>query len=167
MRLHPAVQSHNIDADTFAKHHRLSPILRQIYTKTLFNRMKGNSFKVTDHQLEQDIDLANLSSGRNLAEEYPDYYTERKRTALSHLGADPDDVLDTRISCPKCWKLTPLKQLYKADFLPVCNKLRSNGSLCTGILYTQRIKIRTPTKVVAYFTRYLFLSTSCYKIQTS
>ncbi|KAJ9115762.1 hypothetical protein QFC24_006870 [Naganishia onofrii] len=148
--MQPNVEPHKVDSGTFAKHHRLPPILRQVYTKALFNRMKGNSFKVTDHQLEQDIDLASLSSGRNLAEEYPDYYTERTRTALSHLGADPDDVLDTYITCPKCWKLTPLNQLYRSDLLPVCSKPRLNGSLCSGQLYTQRLKIRTPSEVVAY-----------------
>lgn len=119
--------------------------------------MKGNSFKVTDKQLVQDLDLVNLASGRCLAEEYPDYYTERTRTALRYIGADPDDVLDAYITCPKCWKLTPMNGMYQLESA-TCGVLRSEGGTCNGILFTQKHCTRTPSKVVAYLPLSTFLS---------
>lgn len=149
-----------VDPDSFSRHHQLPPILRQIYTKALYNRVKGASFAVTDQQLKQDLDLANLVGGEDLALSCPKVYTERTRTALRFIGANPDDILDldVYITCPICWKLTSLRTLYELE-CPVCGKASFSGVPCGGVLFSTRLKMRTPVKVIAYHPLSIALST--------
>lgn len=63
---HTTSPSIAVDPHAFTRHHHLPAVLRQIYTKSLYNRIKANSFEVTDSQLKQDRDLAKLSGDRDL-----------------------------------------------------------------------------------------------------
>lgn len=111
--------------------------------------MSGASFDVTDQQLAQDLDLADLASGSRLATQYPRQYTRRTRTAIQFLGADPDDHMESYICCPSCCKLTLLSELDRLE-TAICGNDRLGTGRCAASLFEQRLQARFPFKVVAY-----------------
>ncbi|KAJ9091851.1 hypothetical protein QFC21_007049 [Naganishia friedmannii] len=120
--------------------------------------MKGTSYDTTDMQLAQAFDLLNIGGVGNLAEAYPSLVTTRTRTALNHIGADFDRTIQTYFLCPKCWRPTPLSQLYTLE-TSKCGKLEEGtDTACNGVLYHQRAQVRKPTRVIAYNLLSTFLA---------
>lgn len=135
-------------------HHGLSFTERMAYTNGARNRLKNAPFTFTDDNLKRDFHFA-----LGMAEMYngeldfkPEDYTTNTRTALKRLGADPDEILERYLVCPKCWNLVEYGELYTLT-TPECQAMvagnrRRRAYQCATPLYELKGKIRAPFSVL-------------------
>jgi hypothetical protein len=137
------------------RHHFLPYAHRFAYTMAAYGRLNGSTFSTTDVGLRQHLRFIQGIShqhGKDLGFDPDKEYTTNTRTALSHLGVNPEDEIQQYIVCPSCWSLTPLSELDELNS-PACTAqvhigASSNTRRCGTPVYTQTPGYRSPIKVM-------------------
>jgi hypothetical protein len=135
------------------RHHALPAPLRLAYIRAAYDRVKGTSFENTDLNLKISLASLGFMGGTDLALDHQHSHTTRTRTALSRIGADPEEFIEQYIVCPnpQCWNIIRPSKLYSRSArcgakIEVGKKRKE----CDEKLFEIRNGNRIPFRVIPY-----------------
>jgi hypothetical protein len=139
--------------DDVQYHHDLPYPIRAAYTEAAVDRRNHVSFVETDRNLKRRKLYAEgllESKGTSLDDEEQEFSTNT-RTALKHLGVEPDTIIKRYIVCSGCFGLTPYSDLYRlksAACTALTHQPYNRLKACATLLYSVEGATRTPISVM-------------------
>jgi hypothetical protein len=136
-------------------HHDLPFAVRAAYLEAAVDRRSHVSHVETDKNLQRSkLYAQGVAASVGARDPVGDEnFTSNTRTALKHLGVDPDHLIDRYIVCPDCFSLTPYGDLYHLE-QQTCTKTRHKGrqglQICGTALYTVQGSTRIPAHVMPF-----------------